>query len=320
MKVIWLVCALLAFSTAAGCISVNVALITPPGPLEEVVVEKGKGKDKVLLLDVDGIITSVSEGGVFSRYESPLSFLKERLELAREDEQIKAVVLRVKSPGGAVTACDIMHKELKDFREETGIPIIACFMDVAASGGYYIAMAADQIVCHPTCITGSIGVIAQLATIDKLLDKVGIEPVIIKSGKHKDICSPLRAPTDEEKGIMQNLVNSMYERFVGIVAAGRNMDAGKVRSFADGRVHDANEALKLGLVDKIGYLDDAIDAAETAAGVEDATVVMYQRPGGYRNNVYSAELKSWGSTFSALTSKLLPDLGARFYYLWIPGR
>jgi len=298
----------------------NVSLFSPPGPPDEVIVDEGEGNFKILLLDVDGIITSAGESGVLSKFESPVAFLKERLELAREDSRIKAVVLRVNSPGGGVTASDIMYKELVKFKEDTGIPVIACFMDVAASGGYYISMAADKIICHPTCITGSIGVIAQLATIDKLLEKVGIEPVTIKSGKHKDIGSPMRVPTDEEKKIMQKLVDSMYERFVDIVARGRGMEQQEVRAIADGRVHDAQEALKLKLVDKVGYLDDAIETAQSEAGIQDATVVMYTRPGDYRSNIYSAETKSRDSSIGAVAEDLLGSLGARFYYLWVPGK
>jgi protease-4 len=320
MKAFFIMCFFVCVLALAGCISVNVALFSPPGPLEETTVRGGEGSYKILLLDVDGIITSSSKGGLFSRFESPVAFLKERLEYAREDSRLKAVVLRVNSPGGGVTASDIMYSELVKFRKETGIPVVACFMDIAASGGYYISMAADKIVCHPTCITGSIGVIAQIATIDKLLEKLGIEPVTIKSGEHKDIGSPLRVPTEEEKKIMQKLINSMYERFVGVVSEGRNMDKEKVREIADGRVHDAGEALKLGLVDKIGYLDDAIETAQAEAGIEDATVVMYQRPGDYRTNIYSAEVKSWDSSFGAVADNLLNSLGARFYYLWVPGK
>lgn len=307
------------FAVLTGCVSLNVALFAPPGPLEEVIVSPGEGSDKVLLLDVDGIITSSSEGGMFSRFESPVAYLKERLTDAAKDRRVKAIVMRVNSPGGGVTASDIMYKELKAFREKSGVPVVACFMDVAASGGYYISMAADRIVCHPTCVTGSIGVIAQLATIDKMLEKLGIEPVTVKSGEHKDIGTPLRMPTDEEKKIMQALVDSMYERFVRTVSDGRKMGVEKVREIADGRVYDAEEALRLGLVDQVGYLDDAIAAAEKEAGIEDATVVMYQRPGGYKSNVYSAEAKSWDGSLSTLANNLLPRFDSRFYYLWIPG-
>ncbi len=314
MKLLLFLCALPALT---GCISVNMALFAPPGPLEEETVQKGEGNYKVLLLEVDGVITSSSKSGLLSQFESPVSFLKERLTMAREDKRIKAVVLRVNSPGGGVTASDIMYEELRKFRKDTGIPVVACFMDVAASGGYYISMAADKIVCHPTCITGSIGVIAQIATIDKMLEKLGIDPVTIKSGKHKDMGSPLRVPTDEEKQMMQRLVNSMYERFISVVAQGRSKTMEDVRAIADGRVYEASEAVELGLVDKVGYLADAIETAQAEAGIQDATVVMYTRPGEYRSNIYSAEAKSWDSI---LTDNVLSNLGARFYYLWIPGK
>jgi protease-4 len=300
----------------AGC-SFNVGLFAPPGPIEEVTIEEGRSRDKVLILEVDGIITAASKSGLLTQHESPVASLRERLKKAKTDKKIKAIVLRVNSPGGGVTASDIMYEELRRFRQKSTIPIVACFMDVAASGGYYISMSADRIVCHPTCLTGSIGVIAQLATIDKMLEKLGIEPVTIKSGEHKDMGTPFRVPTDEEKDIMQKLVVSMYNRFVEVVAAGRKMPRERVIKFADGRVYDAAEAKELGLVDQVGYLEDAIALAEQLGGTEHARVVMYQRPGDYKSNIYSAEARSWDSV---LADRLMESLGARFYYLWIPGR
>jgi len=307
---------LLTFLLFAGC-SFNVALFSPPGPIEEVVIKEGRVKDKVLILEVDGIITAASKGGLLTQYESPVASLKDWLRKAKMDKRIKAIVLRVNSPGGAVTASDIMYEELRRFRKKSGIPMVACFMDIAASGGYYVAMSADEIVCHPTCLTGSIGVIAQLATIDKMLEKLGIEPVTIKSGKHKDIGTPFRVPTDEEKDIMQKLVLSMYSRFVDVVVSGRKIPRDKVLEIADGRVYDAAEAKDLGLVDHVGYLEDAIAHAEKLGGTEHAEVVMYQRPGDYKTNIYSAEARSWDTI---LADRLMENLGARFYYLWIPGR
>jgi len=308
------------FLLFSGCISFNVALFSAPGPVEEVQIKPGKTSSKVLILDIDGVITNSSKGGMLTSMESPVSLLKQRLNKAKQDVNLKAIVLRVNSPGGGVTASDIMYEELRRFREETGIPIVACFMDVVASGGYYISMSADKIVCHPTCITGSIGVIAQLATIGKLLEKVGVEPLAIKSGKHKDMASPFRKQTEEEKKIMQGLVDSMYGRFVDVVAKGRGIAREKVLKIADGRVYDAAQALELKLVDNIGYLEDAIAVAEQAAGIKHSKVVMYEAPGGHINNIYSSEAKTSESALDKLADGLLPGLGAGLYYLWIPGR
>jgi protease-4 len=308
------------FAALTGCTMFPINLVSEPRPLREVTIRPGSGSEKILLLDIDGIITSASRSGVLMDFESPVAYLKERLNLAILDRNIKAVVVRINSPGGGVTASDIMYDELNAYREKAGIPVVACFMDVVASGGYYIAMATDEIVCHPTCVTGSIGVIAQLATIDKMLEKLGIEPLTIKSGKHKDIGSPFRDPTESEKEIMQKMIDSMYERFVNVVAEGRKMEAEKVRVVADGRIYDAQEALELGLVDSIGYIRDAIETAEKRANLKHARVVMYERPGSYKTNVYSAEMTSGESSLSALAERILPDLSARFYYLWLPGR
>lgn len=319
MRIFLLLSAVVAFFPIAGCtlFDVDIDVMGPRGPLRETTVREGEKAHKVLLLRVEGVITDTSRSRILSRFESPVALLKERLKKAREDPYVRAVVLRVSSPGGTVTASDIMCEEIKRFRKETGIPVIACFMDIATSGGYYVAMSADKIVCHPTCITGSIGVVAQLTNLEALLEKIGIEHVTIKSGKHKDIGSPLREPTAQEKEIMQVMVQSLYDRFVDVVAAGRGMERDKVLRLADGRVYDAKQALALGLVDRVGYLDDAIELAQQDAGITGASVVMYRRPAEYASTIYSAEAKPDGNL---LVERLLGSLGARFFYLWIPGR
>jgi protease-4 len=291
----------------AGCVTVKVALFEEPAPLEEKAVS-GKGRDKILLMDVSGIIV---EGPRGSSIWSMKNFtrpdrIKEELEKATKDDRVRALVLRINSPGGTVSGSDVILHEIKSFKEEKKIPVVACLTGVATSGGYYVAQAGDVIIAYPTCITGSIGVLAMKLNVKGLLDKVGVDPEMIKSGEWKDFWSPFKPASPEEKRIMQEVTDSFYRGFVEVVANGRKMDTAQARKIADGRIFTASQALDLGLVDRVGYLDDAIRLAQEKAGLEEARVVRYNRPGSHRPTIYS-----W-----------LPDLemaGPQFLYLWWPG-
>src|SRR5262249_22941878 len=163
----------------------------------------------------------------------------------------------INSPGGAVTASDILYQDLVRFRAETGKPVIACMMDVAASGGYYVAMGCDRIYAHPTTVTGSIGVIMSLYNATGLFHMLGVKSDPIKSGPNKDIGNPGRPMTEEERAILQQMVGSFYDQFVQVVVRGRpELPEERIRALADGRVYTGLDAKKLGLVDEIGYLDD----------------------------------------------------------------
>ena len=233
--------------------------------------------------------------------------IKEVLDKAAQDSHIKAVVLKINSPGGTVSASDIIHHELLNYKKETGVPMVACLMSLATSGGYYLAQAGDTIVANPSGITGSIGVLAMKLNVKGLMGKVGVEEEIVKSGKWKDFWSPFRPATPEEKQMMQEVINSYYRGFMNVVAQGRKMNLKEVRRVADGRIFTASQAKDLGLVDTLGYLDDAIELAKKRAGLEEAKVVRYQRPDSYRPNIYSG----------------LPDLSLavtpQFLYMWWPG-
>ena len=213
--------AALCCATATGCILVS-GEVNPfsrrPSPLEEHVV-LGEGNDKVLLLDISGTITSEEERGALGigREQSTVSRVEAELERAGKDDRIKALLLRINSPGGTVTASDILYRRITRFREERKIPVVAQLMDVAASGGYYVALAADEIVAHPTTITGSIGVLFTSFNVQGLLGKVGVENQTVKTGEKKDIASPLRKMTPEERAILERLIGEMQSRFVGLV-------------------------------------------------------------------------------------------------------
>jgi protease-4 len=285
--------------------------------LEEHVVQDADSvwsREKIALISVDGTITTRSAAD-----------LKERLRAARADDRVKAVVLRLNTPGGSVTASDQMHRELSEFKRETGLPVIAVMMDVAASGGYYVAMAADEVLAHPTSVTGSIGVIVQVLSVEGLFELVGLSQRTLKSGPLKDMASPFRPMTDEERELLQHIVDADYERFLDVVDAGRpKLGRDQVRALADGRVFVAGQALQAGLIDEIGYVDDAIDSAKHAAGLTDVRVVSYQLGAGYRPNIYGAEgaqvLPESGG-FGRIDlglDRMLPEPGAHFLYLWVP--
>lgn len=291
----------------AGCVTVKVSLFEEPKPLKEKTIS-GYGRDKVLLLDVHGMILEGPHRllGLFQGVTSP-SRVKEELEKAGRDNRIKAVVLSINSPGGTVTAADVILHELKNFKSDRHLPVVVCMQGLAASGGYYVAQAGDAIVAYPTCITGSIGVIAMKFNFRGLMDKVGVDTDMVKTGRWKDFWSPFRAASPQEKEMMQQIIEEFYRDFVNVVAQGRKMSLPEVQKVADGRIFTAPQARDLGLVDKIGYLDEALDLAKSMAGLPPtARVVRYHRPGSYRPTIYS----------------MLPELeitGPQFLYLWLAG-
>ncbi len=326
MKKLYPVLALLVF-LLVGCVFISL-------PKEEPLQEKtigGAGADKLLVIDVSGIITEDGSQGKspFSRRPGHLALLKEELDLASKDKGVKAVILRINSPGGSVTVCDVMHHEIALFRAKNkNVPVIAELMDVAASGGYYIATASDRIAAHPTTVTGSLGVIAYSVNASGLLDKIGLVNQSVKSGDKKDIGTPLRQMTQEERQILQSVIDAMYERFLTVITAGRpelaKLDRAELKKIADGRVYTAEQALKLKLIDRIGYMDDALALALDAAGIKEAKIITYSQPRAYRNNVYSmAEALDSGAAAQVnlinIDGSLLDGRpGMRFMYLWMP--
>jgi protease-4 len=292
-------------------------------PIEETTVydaDHWHCKNKVAVIDVDGMILNARTSGLLSSGDNPVSAFREKLDAAAEDPHVKAIVLRINSPGGAVTASDIMYQDLVSFRQETNKPVVACMMDVAASGGYYLAMGCDQVYAHPTTVTGSIGVIMTMYNASELFSMLGIKSNPIKSGPNKDLGNPARPMTEEERAILQGMVNRYYDEFVQIVAKGRHMDEKRVRQLADGRVYTGLDAQKLGLVDHIGYLEDAIHTAMDLACVKDARIVAYTRGQGYCGSCYAKAPRIPSEINVKLDLPGLPGRGgATFMYLWEPG-
>jgi protease IV len=317
----WIV--FLAAFSLTGCF--NGLLVKPcqcDGPIEETIVCDAHSclcRQKIAIIDVDGMILNARTPGLLGSGENPTSLFREKLEAAADDAHVKAVVLRLNSPGGAVTASDIMYNDLLAFRQRTGKPVVACMMDVAASGAFYLAMACDQVWAHPTTVTGSIGVILSLYNASGLFQKIGLESNPIKSGPNKDIGNPGRPMTDEERAILQGLVDSFYGQFVKVVAEGRHLPEDRVRELADGRVYTGLEAKDLCLVDNVGHLDDAIDAAKHLACLKDARIVAYDRCDGYRGSIYAGMPKIPSEINVKLqVPGLTAQAGASFMYLWQP--
>jgi len=231
---------------------------------------------KVGILRIEGVITSGrapaggSSGTVYSEQMASL------IDQADQNQSIKAIVLRIDSPGGSVVGSNEIYQALQKVKK----PIVISMGEMAASGGYYVSCAADKIMANPATLTGSIGVIAQMPDISGLMDKLGLDVTVIKSGKFKDEGSPFRPMTPEEKRIWQDIIDEAYGQFVGIVAEGRSLPVEKVRELADGRVYTGQQAIDLGLADEEGNLPDAIKLAAEMGGIkgEPRTVELFTPP------------------------------------------
>jgi len=288
--------------------------------LQEVVLVPSPAREKVLMIDIDGMISAALETGIFSREKSLVARVFERLERAAADPRVKAVILRLDTPGGEVTASDIVYHEVLRFKERTGLPVIGLMMSVAASGGYYIASACDFIVAHPSTLTGSIGVISIFPSVESLMAKVGVKVAVIKSGPVKDSGSPFRDMTDEEKAIFQGIIDEYYEGFLAVVIRGRQgkIRAAELRTIADGRVYTAPQALKLGLIDAVGYFDDAFAKARDLASLKSARLVSYTYFPKTKTNIYAGRLGSGLPLEGQVVESVLNALKTGFYYLWLP--
>jgi protease-4 len=287
---------------------------------EEIVVEEGSAVEKILLIDIDGPISNRPKKTLvgFRSDTGMVDRIREILKKAEKDKNIKGILLRVNSPGGTVTSSDIIYHEIKSFKERFKVKVYVSVIDVAASGGYYVALAGDSIMVHPTSLVGSIGVLALKLNLEGLMDKVGVEWEVVKSSQKKDFMSPFRPLTKEERVLFQETIDRYYDRFVDLVVLNRDgLDVKEVRALADGRVYNARQALNNHLVDSIGYLKDLVELAKKELDQPDLKVVTYSRPREYKSNYYS----SMGSTPKINLINL--DLGfdwnqisPQFLFLW----
>lgn len=241
----------------------------------EVPARSQSSRDKIVHLDLDGIITSVRSSGLFEAAMPSVDSLKKSLEQALNDDNVKAIVLRINSPGGEVTASDILYAAVKKAAEKK--PVVIYMDAVAASGGYYIACGASKVVASETTLTASIGVIMESMSYHDLFGKVGLATQTFKSGPYKDTLSGARPMRDDERVYVQGLVDSMYDRFLSIVSEARNVPKDVLKNtVADGRVVTGRQALEAKLVDQIGYIEDAYEEARKLGSAPDAAVVRYE--------------------------------------------
>jgi protease-4 len=286
--------------------------ISPSDTGEEVL--SGQGADKIAVIPLDGeIVAQVASSPFGASAGVTLDALDHDLHRAENDSAVKAVILHINSPGGSVAASEEMYQRLRRFRTQTEKPVVAYFGDVAASGGYYIAAPSNKIVANPSTLTGSIGAIMEFYNGAGLLEKVGVSAETIKSGTFKDIGSPTRDTTPEERIILQAVVNDAYTQFLDRIVEGRKMDMNKLKPLADGRVYTGNQAKANGLVDEVGDLEKAVSVAKSESGITDATVVRYGQ-GSWLDQILSAH-SSQSLLPKALGNALTPQAGG-LKYVW----
>ena len=317
-RVVNILFAIVVSFVACGCVSMRSLLV---GELQQVVVEESPRwfeRNRIALVDVEGFI-GLGGARPFLWGGATVADVREKLERAARDGRVRAVVLRVNSPGGSVAASDMIYREVMRFRQQSGKPVVASFMGMAASGAYYAALGADRIVAAPTTVTGSVGVIMRFTNVEGLYGKIGLRSEVIKSGEKKDIGSPTRSLTAEEREILQGINRALFDRFLGVVRRRRPQMTGQdIEAISDGRILTADQALELHMIDGVGYLDDAIAAARELAGIGSADVILYRAFPHHNTNIYAIS----GAT-SELIEKglevLLRRRGPMFLYLWSPG-
>ena len=324
--------AIVVAALQSGCSGVRFVIDAVPATdeLTETVVMgpdgglKGIGKSKVALIDVSGVIVDAQKPGLISSSENPVSRFVESLQRAEQDSNVRAVVIRVNSPGGTVTASDVMYREVLAFKRRAKKPVVISMSDVAASGGFYLACAGDEIIANPTTVTGSIGVIMQTVNVSEGLRKIGVRADAITSGPNKAMGSPFEPMPPEHRELLQGLVNEFYANFKSIVVERRpELSPNNLDWITDGRVVSGRRAAEIGLVDGLGDLRDAFNAAQHRAGIENAKLVKYHRQLEYVGSPYAHAPSMSGGTTQVNLMQLNVDASwmvtqPGFYYLWAP--
>ncbi|WP_152051471.1 S49 family peptidase [Tautonia marina] len=309
-----------------GPIEVQIPTVTDPGPMAAVPVRSGGAGGRgtrVALVEVDGLLLNQAPTGPYSAGENPVAAFRERLDAIAADPSVRAIVIRINSPGGSVTACDIMAEDLRRFRERSGLPVVCCLMDLGTSGAYYLAVGADRIVAHPTTVTGGIGALINRYNLQDAMAQFNILAEPITSGPLVNMGNVAEPLSDDAARLLQDMADRFAERFGRRILEYRPHLGDDARDLlADGRVVPADEALTLGLVDRLGYLDDAIAEAEARAGIPEsgAEVVLLKRPGDPARSVYSVtpnrpiQGELFPISYPGLDRAKLPT----FLYIWAP--
>ncbi|RHW40754.1 signal peptide peptidase SppA [Neobacillus notoginsengisoli] len=284
----------------------------------EEVIEEGNALKKIVVLDVNGVIQDTGEASFFESQTYNHKTFMDKLESAGGDASVKGIIIRVNSPGGGVVESAEIHDKIVEIRKETKKPVFISMASMAASGGYYISAPADKIFASPETLTGSLGVIMQGVNYEGLAKKYGVDFMTIKSGPYKDIMSPTREMTGEEKEILQGMINNSYEGFVKVISEGRKMSADQVRKLADGRIYDGRQAKEAGLIDEFGYLDDVISQMKKDKKLGDAQVVRYTDGLGFGSffTMKAKSLLSGDSEIQGLLQVLSRTNSPRLMYLY----
>ena len=303
---------LAAFILPGGC-----TIVVPLGgsrpAMQEVIAQPGS-RDKIAIIPITGIIQSTESKSVLRSRPSPVASLASRLRLAEQDAAVKAVLLTINSPGGSVAASDLLYHQLRDFRERSGKLVVAQLLDVGASGGYYSALAADEIHALPTSITCSIGVIVVQVSADKLLRNHGLEINAYTSGERKDAGAPYKAASIKDKQLFTTLVSDFSQQFFELVTDRRSPDA-DAREYTQGGVCTANQALEWGLIDGIHYPEETIERIRDNLKLDQPTLVNYEYQHSNNPSLYQASLQAGGSPFNPLPESFSTRLTPGIYYL-----
>ncbi len=278
----------------------------------------GEGPDKIAVIPVEGTIGAADSSLVQQSPTTTPDGLRDALRQAEDDDSVVGVVLEINSPGGGATASDQMYQHITDFKENSDKPVVASFGSVAASGGYYIATAADEIFSERTTLTGSLGVVLPLLNFSEAADDLGVEQNAITSGEFKNMGSQFKDLSKREREIFQSYVDSGYDQFVEVIVEGRGLPEQRVREIADGRIYSAVRARELNLVDELGGLEEAIKDSRQKADAENARAVRYVQP-----ESFSDALLGRFSSKKTAPEKVLEQTGLNLepkaYYLYKPG-
>jgi protease-4 len=313
----------MCLAISSGCATVKLDfLVDKTDPLEEQTVIDGTSSSKILLINIDGFISQESGWSFVKDTSSMVEDMVSQLKLAAKDRGIKAVLLKVNSPGGTATASDIIYHEIMNYKKKTGCKIYVHMMDIAASGGYMVSLPADRITAQPTTVTGSVGIIFIRPKIDGLCEKIGVSFDVTKSGENKDMGSPFRKESKEEEAIFQSIITGLNDHFYSLVQKHRKISPENLSKIKTARVFLAGEALKIGMIDGICYPDDAILGCILDAGLDKfSKVVVYRRKKYPNDNIYNTSRTSGSGNYSLVNLGVLSALGnmkTGFCYVW-PG-
>lgn len=269
------------------------------------------------LIDLDGLLLNTNFTGFYSNGENPVAVFKEKLDRMAADPQVRAVVLRVNSSGGSVAATDAMARELQNFRDRTGKPVVVCLLDLGCGGGYFLATLGDGIVAQPSSLVGGVGVILNLYNLHELMAQFNVLNQSVKAGANIDMGSAAAAINPETKKLLQDMANEYHDTFRQVVRSRRKLPA-QAEYALDGRVFTARQALELGFIDQIGYLEDAVALARGLGKAPSASVVMLRRPGDAARTPYAVSpntpLQLMPISVPGIDRSKLPT----FMYAWSP--